>query len=819
MVYENIIYDEKGECMDKNIKNTNEYANIPQDEVTNLLSTSKDGLSTKKAEERIKEYGYNEIKEDKENAILAFLKRYWGPMPWLLEIAIILTVILHHYTESIMIFTLLTVNAIIGYFESHNSQKAVLLLKKNLEIKSKILRDGKWILKEARYIVPGDVIMCKLGDLIPADVYIIDGEISADESALTGESLPKDKKISDIIYSSSIVKGGEVKCIVINTGANTYFGKTVELVKIAKPKSKQEELMINIVKYMMYAGILASIIVSTYAIYLHKPLVLILTFIVTFLIGSIPVALPAVLSIVQAVGALQLSKKGVLVTKLDSIEDAASIDIFCFDKTGTITQNKLTVVDSVGYNNYSNDDVIKMAAFASKAEEMDAIDLAIIEGYKKIKRENEEYKQLRYTPFIPSTKRTEATVKINDKIYKITKGAVQTILELCAISDKTNLENITKQVDEFSHKGYRAIAVASADENENSYKFIGILAIADPPREDSKSLIELIKKSGIRTMMLTGDSIDIAKEIASEVGIGNKIMRLKDLENLKDDEKLKLIEECDGFAEVYPEDKYKIVKLLQESGHMVGMTGDGVNDAPTLKQAELGAAVSSATDVARASASIVLTKPGISEIVDAIKISRETYQRVLTWVMNKITKVIEIIVLFTISFFWFHDIVISLLGMSLLVFANDFITMSIATDKAKASNLPNVWRIKNITIASIIFGVLYAIQDLLVIYVSNKYFNLNFDALRTLVLLTLIFNTQFRILTLRERKHFWNSMPSKELLIINIITIIGFVLLGIYGVLITQVALNQVLITLLITIIFMFILDFIKYNIFKKLNV
>lgn len=807
-----------GTAMDLRLKSTSEYKNIPSEETIKFLETSENGLTTDEANRRIKEFGYNEISEVKKNALLKFLKRYWGPMPWLLEFSIVLNIILKHYTESIIIFTLLTLNAIIGYVQSRNSQKAVEMLKKKLEIKAKVLRNGKWVLEEAKYLVPGDIINIKLGDLVPADVNILSGEISVDESALTGESLPKDLHESDIIYSSSIVKRGEAKCVVINTGANTYFGKTVELVKIAKPKSKQEELMFSIVKYMMYLGIAASIIVSVYAVYLHKDVLFILSFIVVFLIGAIPVALPAVLTIVQAVGAMELSKKGILVTKLDSIEDAASIDIFCFDKTGTITQNKLSVVDSIALGKYKNEDVVKMAALASKEEGMDAIDLSIINYSKTIKTDLDGYEQISYTPFNPASKRTEATVKINGASFNIIKGAAQTIIGLCEEMDKSTLEKINRAIDEFSAKGSRTIAVAVSNDR-SQYELTGLLAIADPPRQDSKSMIAEIKRLGIRTIMLTGDSLAIAKEIAGRVGIGSRIMRAGDLEGLNNSEQLKAIEESDGFAEVYPEDKYKIVKLLQENGHMVGMTGDGVNDSPALKQAELGTAVSEATDVAKASASIILTKPGLSEIIDAIKVSRKTYQRMLTWVINKIIKVVEVVVLFTIGFFWLHDIVISLLGMSLLVFANDFVTMSIATDNVKSTEDPNSWNIKKISTASLILGILFAAEDLFLICIGLKYFNLGFDKIRTLVMLSLVFNTQFRILIVRERQHFWSSVPNRNLLIVNIATIIGFVLLGVFGTFLSSLTVSQVFAILGIAVIFMFGVDFVKYYLFRKLNI
>ena len=554
-----------------------------------------------------------------------------------------------------------------------------------------------------------------------------------------------------------------------------------------------------------------------YAIYLHKDLVFILSFIVIFLIGSIPVALPAVLTIVQAVGAMELSREGVLVTRLDSIEDAASIDIFCFDKTGTITQNKLTVVDTAAFGKYTKEDVVRLAALASREEGMDAIDTSIIGYARAAGTDFAGFEQVSYTPFNPGIKKTEAVVKTAGKSFRVIKGAAQTILGMSSETDGMVLDEADKAVQEFSERGFRTIAVAlSESENRDRFSLAGLIAIADPPRPDSASMIKEIKRLGIKSIMLTGDSVPIAREVAVQVGIGGNIKRAGDLKGLGHEEQLKLIKESDGFAEVYPEDKYEIVKLLQDSGHTVGMTGDGVNDSPALKQAELGTAVSEATDVAKASASIVLTHPGLSEIISAVSISRKTYQRMLTWVINKITKVAEVVVLFTAGFIWMQDMVISMLGISLLVFANDFATMAIATDNVKATDSPNKWDIRNITSASLILGIFFALEDLLVIFIGLKYFQLGFDKLQTLVLLSLVFNSQFRILLVRERKHFWSTAPGRDLLAVNVLTIAGFALLGVSGIFVPGISINQVASLLGIALISMLGIDFIKYFLFRS---
>ncbi len=805
--------------MDPKVRNTSEYREISNEESLKILETSQDGLSELDVRKRLALFGHNEIVERKENPFLEFLLRYWGPMPWLLELAMGLSLILKHYLEAIIIFVLLTVNAVIGHVHSLGSRRAVELLKKKLAIKAKVLRDGKWVMKEAREIVPGDIIAVRLGDIVPADAKIISGGLSTDQSALTGESLPAEASRSDIIYSSSVVRRGEARCAVVNTGANTYFGKTAELVKTAKPKSHQGEVMMAIVGYMMYLGIGALVLILAYGVImrLEAHIFTMLTLAVIFLMGAVPVALPAVLTIVQSVGAMELAKKGALVTRLDSIEDAASIDVLCLDKTGTITLNQLSVVESVPFSGYTKEDVVTAAALSSQEEGMDIIDLAVIGYAKGLRLDFDAFNRISYTPFNPSIKRTEAIIGIGTKRFRAVKGAAQIVLSMCRGIDKEEIEKANRIIEGFSRRGYRTIAVARSEgDDPENLKLAGLLSLADPPRPDSKDMIEQAREMGIKPIMLTGDSMAIAKEIALQSGIGGAIIRIADIGGLSEDEQMKVVEESDGFAEIYPEDKYKIVKLLQSRGHMVGMTGDGVNDAPALKQAEMGIAVSNATDVAKASASVVLTEPGTGVIINAVTISRQTYQRMLTWVINKVTKVIEFVGLLTLSFFWLHKIVLSLLGMSLLVFANDFVTMSLATDNVKQTPNPNKWNVRNITLASLVPGMLLVAEGMLVILIGMKYFHLEWEKLRTMVMLNLIFNSQFRVLIVRERRHFWSSMPGRELLVLSAATMIGFVLLGIYGVFVPPLMPSQVLTVLIFSVVFTLGIDFPKFYLFRR---
>jgi H+-transporting ATPase len=798
------------------VKKTSDYKAISAEETLRLLGTSADGLTDSEVQRRLQIFGFNEVAEKKKNPIVEFLLRYWGPMPWLLELAILLSIVLKNYLEAGIIFALLTINTVIGEIQSRSSQRALEALKKRLAVRARVLRDSEWVTIEAREIIPGDIISIGLGDIVPADAKLIAGDLSIDQSVLTGESLPVDIQQSAIICSGSIVRRGEAQCVVLNTGANTYFGKTAELVKIARPKSHQEQIMLAIVRYMMFVGIGALAIVAAYAAVIGTGLPSVLTFAVIFLMGAVPVALPAVMTIVQSVGAMELARKGVLVTRLNSIEDAASIDVLCVDKTGTITQNKLSIGDIVPFAAYSKREVTLIASLASQGGGKDAIDGAVLDYAKASKVNLSSYAQLSFTAFEPSTKRSEAIVSNGVRRFRVIKGAPQQVISLCKGLDEATIAKANQTVEELSLKGYRTIGVARSVDNTDNLQFAGLLSLADPPRPDSRDMIERAKELGVKPTMLTGDNIAIAREIAGQVTIGDRIIRMEELRKMDEAQQTQMIEESDGFAEIYPEDKYRIVKLLQSRGHMVGMTGDGVNDAPALKQAEMGIAVSSSTDVAKASASTVLTEPGVGVIIDAIKTSRHIYQRMLTWVINKVTKVIQVIGLLTIGFFWFHDMVISLLGMALLIFANDFVTMSLATDNVKYTSNPNKWSIRNVTLASLIVGGMVVGGGTIALFIGSHYFHLEWEQLRTSTMLMLIFTSQFNVYIVRERKYFWSSRPGKELVFATAGAIIVFSLLGVYGPIFTPLTPYQVIFILGFSALFTFAIDYPKYLAFRK---
>jgi H+-transporting ATPase len=798
-------------------KNTRDYETASVDDVLRLLSATKDGLAGPEPEARRRLFGFNEVPEKKKSRVLQFLGRFWGPMPWLLEAAMVLAYVLRHVLETGIILFLLTMNAVIGFLQERGSQRALESLKKRLALKAKALRDGTWSAIEARLLVPGDIIAFRLGDIVPADAKIIGGEISVDQSILTGESVPLDARPSGVVYSGSIVKRGEAEAVVVNTGPDTYFGKTAELVRIARPKSHQEEIMMAIVRSMMYLGVAALTLVAAFSLATGAGLLSIATFAVIFLMGAVPVALPAVLTIVQSVGAGEMARKGALVSRLECIEDAASVDVICLDKTGTITENRLSVADVVPLEGFAGHDVIEAAAMASQELGEDDIDLAILAYARSAGFDPGRYRQVSFLPFDPSTKRSEAVIQEKGKNRRAVKGAPQVIISMSTQVEEKAAADAGRLVEDLSRKGNRVLAVArSEDEDQKSLRLVGLLSLADPPRPDSRKMIEEVRGMGIKPVMLTGDHIAIAREVAGEVAIGERILRMGDLRGLSEGEQTAAIEEHDGFAEIYPEDKYRIVRLLQRQGHLVGMTGDGVNDAPALKQAELGIAVSSASDVAKAAAGVVLTEPGMRVIVDAVAISRHIYQRMLTWVINKVTKVIQVVGLLTAGFFLFHNMVISLLGMALLIFANDFVTMSLATDNVKVTASPDKWNVRNITMASLVIGMPLVLEGVIGLLIGRAIFHLGMGELRTFTLLLLVFTSQFRVLVVRERRRFWSSCPGRGLLVSTMAAVTVFTLLGVYGLIVPRLAPAQVFFALGFSALFMFALDGLKCLAFRR---
>lgn len=735
----------------------------------------KTGITEEEAKKRTSKFGFNEIPEKKESSILRFLKKFWGLTAWMLELTMLVSFVLGKYLDLYIIGALLLFNSILSFLQEEKASSIISSLKKNLQVEARVLREGNWKIVPARELVPGDIVRVRAGDFVAADLKVITGKLGADQSALTGESMAVEKKENSILYSGSIVKEGEASSIVLATGKKTYFGRTAQLVQIARPKLHMEEVISKVVTWLLAIVILLLGLTMLTQVVRGGSLLEILPLTLILLVTAIPVALPAMFTLSMALGSIELAKLGVLVTRLTASEDVATMDTLCADKTGTITMNKLTVTDISPATGFTEDDVILYGALASQEANMDPIDLAFLTFAKDKKLLSQEYVQKKFYPFDPNTKRTEAVVQRNSTHFRVMKGAVRKIAELCGLKDE-EIDRLEGSMGKLAGKGYRTLAVA-INENTEKPRLVGLVAIYDTPRSDSPKLIQELKNLGISVKMLTGDALPIAKEIANKVGLGENIVKAPDLKKYAKENLIKAAEtaeKSDGFAEIYPEDKYIIVKSLQSKSHIVGMTGDGVNDAPALKQAEVGIAVSNATDVAKGSASVVLTSEGLSSIVDLIKTGRMIYQRIISWILNKVIKTFTIVVFVTLSFMFTGLFVVSAFDMVLLLFLTDFVTLSLATDQVRWSHKPNTWKITEIVKVAIVLGVITLIEHFGLLYIGLKYFGLqsSIPELNTFVFEMLFFSGVFTIFMVRERGHFWSSVPSRTLLLAIILDMI-----------------------------------------------
>lgn len=785
----------------------NEFEKLSTKECYNKLNSSSSGLSSSDVEQRIRQYGKNEVVEKKENAVLKFLKKFWAPVPWMLEITAIITFFIGKDLDTYIILSLLIFNSFISFFQESRASDAVEMLRSRINVKTRVLRNGTWEQIISTELVPGDVVHVRMGDVVPADVKIERGKVEVDQSALTGESNPVRRGENGEIFSGSIVKKGEATGLVVATGAKTLFGHTAELVSSAKSESHLEKLILSIVKYLAVIDVILVLGLVVFSFIYNVPLIDAIPFSLVVLIASIPVALPATFTIATAYGAIDLSKKGALVTRLNAVEDAASMDSICFDKTGTLTKNELTVQEPVLFES-SREDITRYAMLASDESSLDSIDLAIINFGKSAGVNMEGYRITDFTPFEPATKRTQAKVETPDGMITVTKGAPQVLAAMCP---GIKVDEVMEKARELSLRGYRTIAVAVND--GTTWKFSGLIPMHDPPRDDSKELIGKLRDMGIVPRMITGDSTPIAEEIAKEVGIGQNVSRVSDVISGKTK-----VDDCNAFAEVFPEDKFSIVKILQKEGHITGMTGDGVNDAPALKQAEVGIAVASATDVAKASASIVLTHEGLTDIVSAVEDGRKIFQRMLTYTLNKIIKTVQVAIFLTTSFFIFRFFVTTPFDIILLLFANDFVTMSIATDNVRFSKNPEKWNVRSLVGSSFSLAMFIVVESFAILIIGMR-LGLNNNQIHTFIFDMLVFSGQFTVYMVRERGRFWNSRPSKWLLSATVADIIFISLISWLGILVTAIPLRDILLVLALTFLSMAIIDLGKNYIFRHYGI
>ena len=663
---------------------------LPLAEVEKKLESSPEGLTQAEAQKRLTQYGPNELEEKKSNLLLKFLSYFWGPIPWMIEVAVVLSGVVRHWPDFFIILLLLAANAVVGFWEERTAGNAIEALKAQLAIKARVIRDGKWINPPARELVPGDVIRLRLGDIIPADARLLSGdEVSVDQSALTGESLPTTRKAGGAVFSGSIIRRGEIGALVYATGGNTYFGKTAQLVQAAQTVSHFQKAVLKIGNYLIVLAVTLVAVIIGFAIYRGDHILTTLQFALVLTVAAIPVAMPTVLSVTMAVGARHLARKKAIVSKLVAIEELAGVDVLCADKTGTLTQNKLTLGDPFSVDKVLADQVILAGSLASRADNNDPIDLAVLGGLKD-KEALKAYEILHFQPFDPVHKRTEATVKAKDgRTFRVTKGAPQVILALSANAGQVKVA-VETAVNECATRGFRSLGVARAD-GDGQWEFLGVLPLFDPPREDAKAMIATALKMGVKVKMVTGDALAIARETAKKLDMGTNILDAANLGDSKKQETAEVaesIEKADGFAQVFPEHKFHIVDVLQKRGHIVGMTGDGVNDAPALKKADCGIAVSGATDAARAAASIVLTTPGLSVIIDAIKESRRIFQRMNSYAIYRITETLRVLLFMTAAILVFNFYPLTAVMIVMLALLNDGAILSIAYDNVHYKDKP-----------------------------------------------------------------------------------------------------------------------------------
>ncbi len=753
-----------------------EMEKLGVDDAFKRLESSSKGLTGAEARKRLEQFGRNALEETKVSPLRKFLSYFWGPIPWMIEVAAILSGVVRHWDDLTIILALLIFNAAIGFWQEFKAANALDALKRQLALKARALRDGKWGEVDAAELVPGDVIRLRLGDIIPADAKLVEGDyLSVDQSALTGESLPVEKKAGEIAYSGSVAKQGEMIALVTGTGGDTFFGRTAKLVQGAGAVSHFQKAVLAIGDYLIYLSLALVAILVIVQLFRRAPVFELLQFALILTVASIPVAMPAVLSVTMAVGALALSKMKAIVSRLQSIEEMAGVDILCSDKTGTLTQNKLTLGEPEVFEAADARDLVLAGALASKAEDKDAIDLAVIGGLADPKA-LESYTQTRFVPFDPVGKRTEAEIEASDgKTFKVTKGAPQVIVELAHVADKV-AERANKSIEDLAAKGYRALGVARTDAS-GAWHFLGILPLFDPPREDSKETIRRAREHGISVKMVTGDNTAIARQIAGQLDLGTAIQPAGDLlaaaanQSHLSSDAAERIERADGFAQVFPEHKYAIVKALQERGHLVAMTGDGVNDAPALKQADVGIAVSGATDAARAAADLVLTAPGLSTIISAVEEARRIFERMNSYAIYRIVETIRIMFFVVLAMIVFRFYPITAIMIILLAFFNDVPIMAIAYDNTWLDPKPVRWEMHRVLTVSTVLGLIGVVETFGLLWIAREWMHLSLGQIQTFIFLKLAVAGHLTLFVARTHRRVWSRpFPAPLLLWSAIVT-------------------------------------------------
>ncbi len=812
-------------------------------ETTAAPSADIRGLTAEEAKERLAKYGPNTIEEKEESWLHRLFRRFWGPIPWMIEIAAVLSALVKHWEDFTIITVLLVFNAIVDFYQESKALNALKVLKDKLARKALVLRDGKWQEIDAKEIVPGDVVKIRIGDIVPADAKLLEGDfLLVDQSALTGESLPVTRKPGDTVYANAIIKKGECSAEVTATGEHTYFGKTVQLVAKAEKEERShfQEMVLKVGNFLIAVTLVMVSVIIYLGISRGENVLDLLEYALILTVAAIPVALPAVLTVTMAAGAKTLAGMQAIVSRLSAIEELAGMDILCSDKTGTLTQNKMTINEPYTVNGTDPDDLLFYAGLASKEENADPIETPIFQYLKEHGRYDglRSYSLEKFTPFDPVSKRTESVVIKDNKTYAVTKGAPQVIIEM-ADESEFDRKKAYEKVESFAEKGFRTLGVAYREVTEKKWHFMGLVPLYDPPRPDSKEVIADAKAHGVEVKMVTGDNVAVARYIAGILGIGTDIHDIKQLrgqtteeyiflaevlaealyrkldpekvteeqakkfgeEIAKEVEKLLLsrplpqgsikqheseiieaIEKANGFAQVFPEDKYFIVDKLQKADHIVGMTGDGVNDAPALKKADCGIAVSGATDAARAAADLVLLAPGLNVINNAIKIARITFERMQSYTIYRITETIRVILLFalTISFFDFYPI--TTIEIILLALFNDLPILAIAYDNTKLRPYPVRWDMKEVLVLSSWLGIAGVLSSFLLFWLVYYVWQVNAELTQTIFFAKLIIAGHGTLYNTRRDDWFWKRpWPNPILWNASLWSAVAAVVIAVYG--------------------------------------
>jgi H+-transporting ATPase len=764
------------------------------------------GFTGDEARRRLAKFGPNTMPDTALHPLRMALEKFWAPVPWMLEAAIVLELALGKYVEAAIIAGLLVFNAGLGLFQESRAQATLAALKSRLALNASVRRDSVWKAIPAADLVPGDVVKLSLGAVVAADARLTGGEILLDQSMLTGESVPIEAGAGVQTYAGALVRRGEAVAEVTTTGVRTKFGRTAELVRTAHVVSSQQKAVLRVVRNLAtFNGVVIALLVA-YAWFLKMPLTEIVPLVLTAVLASIPVALPATFTLAAALGARALAKLGVLPTRLTAVDEAASMDVLCADKTGTLTLNALTVTTVRPMPGFDEAHVLALAAVASSDGSQDPVDGAI-RAAAASKPVSDAPHLIDFAAFDPAKKMSEATATDSTgSTQRIVKGACAVVIGLALPSPTA-----TAAANELEAKGFRVLAVAAG--TTTAMKLAGLIALSDPPRPDSAALVSKLHELGVRTVMVTGDAAATAAIVARAVGLDGAVCPPGPIPDNVDPGQFAV------FAGVLPEDKYKLVKAFQNGGHTVGMCGDGANDAPALRQAQMGIAVSTATDVAKSAAGMVLTEPGLTGIVAAVKEGRVTFQRILSYTLNSITKKTVQVLFLAIGLIMTGHAILTPLLMVLIMITGDFLGMSLTTDNVRPSPMPNAWRIGNLTVAGVTMGAGELIFCTSILAFGAYRMGFDIGALRTLAFVVIVFGNQATTYTNRERRHLWSSRPSAWLIVSSIADLLIASTLAIGGIAMTPLPAWMVGGTLAAAALFAVILDFVKVPAFCRLGI